>query len=193
MGDDRAMRLRDIGRYVRWARREPNPWQVVVTLVLGGSLFLACLPLLLVAAGGWLDARFGLSPFDGGVPTMATGVLLVVAGGAFAFWSVLAEVRIGHGTPVPLIPTQRLVVIPPFTYCRNPMVLRTATAYLGVSVFIGSISAIVLVVLFASLLLSYVKVLEEKELEVRFGEEYLEYKRTTPFLIPRLPPRSPNR
>ena len=182
-----------MGRYVQWARREPHPWQVVVTLVLGGSLFLAGLPLLLVAAGGWLDARFGLGPFDGGVPTMATGVLLVVAGLAFAFWSVLAEVRIGHGTPVPMIPTRQLVVVPPFTYCRNPMVLGTTTAYLGVSVSIGSVSGIVLVVLFASLLLSYVKVLEEKELVLRFGEEYLEYKRTTPFLIPRLPPRSPNR
>lgn len=193
MGDDRAMRPRDLGKYVQWARREPSPWQVVVTLVLAGSLFLAGVPFLLVAAGGWLDQRFGLTPFGETVPSTVSGVLLVIAGGAFAFWSVLAEVRIGRGTPVPMIPTQRLVVVPPFTYCRNPMVLGTATAYLGVSVFIGSVSAIVLVLLFAGLLLLYVKVLEEKELAARFGDEYLEYKRTTPFLIPRLPPRSANR
>ncbi len=84
--------------------------------------------------GGWLDERFGFSQFGDGIPTKVAGVLLMIAGGAFAFWSVLAEVRIGRGTPVPMIPTQRLVVVPPFTFCRNPMVLGTATAYLGLSV-----------------------------------------------------------
>jgi protein-S-isoprenylcysteine O-methyltransferase Ste14 len=32
---------------------------------------------------------------------------------------------------------------------------------------------------------AYIK-LEEKELEARFGEEYKEYKRKTPFLIPKI-------
>jgi protein-S-isoprenylcysteine O-methyltransferase Ste14 len=42
------------------------------------------------------------------------------------------------------------------------------------------------VLLFGTLLLLlYVKGIEEKELPQRFGEEYLEYKRRTPFLIPR--------
>ena len=178
-------------KYVQWARREPSLWHVVVTLTLGGSLFLAGLPLLLVAAGGWLDHRFGLSQVGGGLPTMAAGALLMISGGALAFWSVVAEVRIGRGTPVPMIPTRRLVVVPPFTYCRNPMVLGTATAYLGLSVSIGSVTAIMLVLVFAALLLLYVKVLEEKELEARFGPEYVDYKRTTPFLIPRPPKKSP--
>jgi protein-S-isoprenylcysteine O-methyltransferase Ste14 len=35
-------------------------------------------------------------------------------------------------------------------------------------------------------ILIYIKLIEEKELEDRFGSEYLEYKRRTPFLIPRL-------
>jgi protein-S-isoprenylcysteine O-methyltransferase Ste14 len=167
-------------------------WHVVVTLVVGGSLFLAGLPYLLVAAGRWLDDQIGLSQFGAGLPTRVAGVVLVIVGGAFAFWSVLAEVSIGRGTPVPMIPTQRLVVVPPFTYCRNPMILGTATAYLGLGVSIGSVSAIVLALLFAGLLLLYVKVFEERELEARFGAPYLQYKRTTPFLIPRLPPRSAN-
>jgi len=34
-------------------------------------------------------------------------------------------------------------------------------------------------------ILIYIKLFEEKELEERFGPEYLEYKRKTPFLIPR--------
>jgi len=33
---------------------------------------------------------------------------------------------------------------------------------------------------------TYIKLVEEKELEARFGEEYREYKRKTPFLIPKI-------
>lgn len=89
---------------------------------------------------------------------------------------------------MPVMPTQKLVVIRPFTYCRNPMTLGTILAYLGVCVWIGSISAVVIVLIFTILLLLYVKLLEEKELEARFGAEYLEYKRNTPFILPRFRP-----
>ena len=78
----------------------------------------------------------------------------------------------------------------PFTYCRNPMTLGTFAAYLGISVWIGSFSAIALVLILIVVLLLYVKLVEEKELEDRFGFEYLEYKRNTPFLLPRLRRRS---
>jgi len=55
------------------------------------------------------------------------------------------------------------------------------------------VSAIALALMFAALLLLYVKVFEEKELEARFGADYLEYKRTTPFLRPRMTKRPQNR
>lgn len=100
-----------------------------------------------------------------------------------------AEAQIGLGMPLPMIPTKRLVVVPPFTYCRNPMVLGTVIGYFGFGVCLGSISAIAIVLVFAALLLLYVKVLEEEELEARFGVAYLDYKRTTPFLLPRVPKR----
>jgi protein-S-isoprenylcysteine O-methyltransferase Ste14 len=35
-------------------------------------------------------------------------------------------------------------------------------------------------------MLIYIKLIEEWELQERFGYEYLEYKKRTPFLIPRL-------
>jgi protein-S-isoprenylcysteine O-methyltransferase Ste14 len=36
----------------------------------------------------------------------------------------------------------------------------------------------------------YIKLIEEKELEARFGLDYLAYKRNTPFILPRLRSRS---
>jgi protein-S-isoprenylcysteine O-methyltransferase Ste14 len=173
-------------KYEQWAGREPSTRQVVVTLLLAGGFFLAGLPFLIAYMSGWLDRSLALPRLPTGVWTRVAATVLMLAGGAFAVWAVVAEARIGHGTPVPMIPTQRLVVVPPFTYCRNPMVLGTAVGYLGFGVWLASVSAIVLVLAFAALLLVYVKLLEENELEARFGAEYVEYRRTTPFLVPRL-------
>lgn len=182
-----------MNRYLEWARREPSTRQILMTLVPAGALFLAGLPVLIAVAAGWLDRSLGLPAFRAGIATDIAGTVLMVAGGLFAFWAVVAEARIGHGTPVPMIPTQRLVVVPPFTYCRNPMVLGTVVGYLGLGVWRGSFSAIALVVLFAALLLLYVKVFEEQELAARFGDDYVEYRRSTPFLVPRIPKGSGGR
>jgi protein-S-isoprenylcysteine O-methyltransferase Ste14 len=57
--------------------------------------------------------------------------------------------------------------------------------YLGVAVLFRSIGAAILVLLFAGCLLVYIKRVEEKEMELRFGREYLAYRQQTPFLIPR--------
>jgi protein-S-isoprenylcysteine O-methyltransferase Ste14 len=34
------------------------------------------------------------------------------------------------------------------------------------------------------ILIAYIKLVEEKELEFRFGKEYVDYKNDTPFIIP---------
>ena len=82
--------------------------------------------------------------------------------------------------------TQELLVRPPYSYCGNPMALGTIIAYLGVSVIMGSPGAALLVLLGATALLTYIKVVEEREMVARFGEEYLTYRRRVPFIMPRL-------
>ena len=69
------------------------------------------------------------------------------------------------------------------------MTLGTVTAYLGIAVYAGTIAGIGIVLCFGTLLVLYLKLLEEKELAERFGEAYLTYKREVPFIIPRLPKR----
>ncbi|NWG10106.1 MAG: hypothetical protein HXX80_07390, partial [Nitrososphaerales archaeon] len=64
------------------------------------------------------------------------------------------------------------------------MSLGSIIFYLGFGFLTGSISSIGFTVLFMSLLLAYIKFIEEKELGARFGQEYTEYKKRTPFLIP---------
>lgn len=66
------------------------------------------------------------------------------------------------------------------------MTLGTVLAYSGVAVLVGSLFPLIVVLLFGGALLCYLKFLEEKELAERFGQEYLDYKAATPFLLPRI-------
>ncbi len=173
-------------KYQEWAKRKQSSRGQIFTMVCAGLFFLFLFPYLIIRGSDSLDARLGLPSFYLVWVTVIPGILIMVSGFLLGFWSVYAELSMGEGTPLPMMPTQKLVIKPPFTYCRNPMTLGTLLGYAGFGIVIGSISAILIAVIFVSLLLVYLKLVEEKELEARFGEEYLEYKKRTPFMIPRL-------
>ncbi len=88
------------------------------------------------------------------------------------------------------MPTQKLVVEDPYAYCRNPMSFGIMFFYFGIG--IGSLSFIGLVLLFMVLLLAYIKLVEEKRLEERFEQDYIEYKQRTPLFFP-IPARKKSR
>jgi protein-S-isoprenylcysteine O-methyltransferase Ste14 len=174
-------------RYQDWANRELSTGKQVLTLALVGLLLVVLIPFLLIKYCPGIDQRWHLPDIYGGVINLIAGLGMIVAGLGFAWWSIYAQLTIGQGTPVPIAPTKKLVVHAPFTYCRNPMTLGTIIAYLGLCVWIGSISAMLFILILATVLLLYIKLLEEKELAARFGAEYLAYKRRTPFILPRKP------
>jgi protein-S-isoprenylcysteine O-methyltransferase Ste14 len=172
-------------RFLKQAAREYNPRQRLVALSVEAVFFIVILPFALIALGSWIDQwlrwpRLTYQPIN-----LVLGGLFIVAGWLFAMWSIYVQFTLGRGTPVPLMATQKLIVQPPYAYCRNPMALGAIVLYLGVAILFGSLGAAVLVLLGAAWLLTYIKRVEEKEMEMRFGQEYLEYKRQTPFLIPR--------
>ncbi len=167
-------------------KREYSPNQRLVALAVEGVFFLLVFPFPLIVLGSALDQWLGWVPILYGPINLVLGGLVTVASWLFAIWSIYVQFTVGRGTPVPLMATQKLIVQPPYSYCRNPMALGAIGMYMGVAVLMGSIGAVVLVLLGAVLLLTYIKFVEEKEMELRFGQEYLEYKQRTPFLIPHL-------
>lgn len=173
-------------RLLQQSKREYRPDQRLAALAGEGVLFLVVLPFALIALGSSLDQLLNSSPIVYGPINVVLGGLLIVAGWALGLWSNYVQFTLGRGTPVPLMATQRLIVEPPYTYCRNPMALGAIVMYLGVAVLVGSIGAALLVLVGTTCLLTYIKRVEEKEMELRFGQEYAEYKRRTPFLIPYL-------
>ena len=119
-------------------------------------------------------------------PKSYCGWLLAAGGFLFALWAVYVQFTIGQGTPVPVMATQELIIQRPYSYCRNPMAFGTIVLYLGIAIARGSISAIGLVLVSAAVLLTYIRRIEEKEMELRFGDAYRKYREHTPFVVPRL-------
>lgn len=170
--------------FTRWMNQKTPAVVRIIALVIAGGLFVGLIPWLLLVVLPRLDASWRLPALSFGLLNYILGGLLVLVGMFFAWWSILSQVLKAQGTPLPMLPTQSLLTGGPFKYCRNPMTFGTICAYLGVAVIAGSLASIGFVVLFFALLLLYVKLVEEKELALRFGQPYLDYKRVTPFLIP---------
>jgi protein-S-isoprenylcysteine O-methyltransferase Ste14 len=178
-----------MSRYSRWAEKEHGEGTRIIALLPAGVLFLILLPYVLLVISPSLDTRLGLDRLNPGPASLIVGGILFAAGFAFAQWSIYMQFTRGRGTPLPVMPTQRLITTGPFRYCRNPMTLGTILAYLGLSIAAATITGILIVLALTTLLLVYLKRMEERELAERFGEEYLAYRRDVPFIIPRLPRR----
>ena len=174
------------GKFLKQAEHEYSPGERIIALMIEGIFFLGILPGTLVYFSPLLDRQLELPPLAFGVVNIVLGCGLVVAGFPLGWWAVYVQFTVGRGTPVPIMATQQLIIQKPYSYCRNPMALGAIVAYLGIAILIGSISAVVVVLTLAVLLLVYIEFLEEKEMELRFGEAYQEYRKRTPFIIPRL-------
>jgi len=91
-----------------------------------------------------------------------------------------------RGTPVPTSPPPKLITNGLYGCIRNPMALGMLLILEGLGFYYGSLS---LIVFFAPLpvvlYVLYIKAVEEPELEMRFGNEYVDYKKRVPMFIPR--------
>lgn len=173
-------------RYKKWASREYSLNQRLLALIPAGFLFLLIFPYLLVILLPRLDGWLRLPSLYFGPVNIVVGIIFLAIGAIYAFWSIYSQLSRASGTPLPMMPTQKLLIDGPFKQCRNPMTFGTITMYLGVGILMGSISSIIFILIFGGLLLTYIKKLEEHELEARFGEDYVAYKKSTPMFFPRI-------
>jgi protein-S-isoprenylcysteine O-methyltransferase Ste14 len=174
-----------MSRYVRWSRTEHREPARITVMVLVAPVFLGLLPVLIGAVGPRVDRRLGTRPLPAGVAGRGLGAVMAVLGFSLGLWSVGTQLGRGRGTPLPVMPTQELLTDGPFHYCRNPMTLGAITAYLGIALMARTTAGTLTTVSLGAGLLAYLKLLEERELADRFGEAYLAYKRSTPFIVPR--------
>ncbi len=176
-------------RYVAWSLTEHGEPARILATLLAGVVFLGLLPLGVVRIGRRLDRRLGLHPVRLRGVGSILGATVAVAGFSLGAWSVHAQLDRGRGTPLPMLPTHELLTDGPFRYCRNPMTLGAVLGYAGIAVTARTKAGLVLVLSLAAVLVAYLRRLEEPELAERFGAAYLEDRRVTPFMVPRLPRR----
>jgi protein-S-isoprenylcysteine O-methyltransferase Ste14 len=169
--------------FKNWQDQESSVGRHLLFLVLGALIFPISIPALLVILLPQVDKKIGMGSFFIGKGNIIIGILFIFLGGVLAFWTIFPQIKLASGTPFPMLPTKRLLIVGPFKYCRNPMTLGTLMAYAGIAVIVGSVASLLFVVLFAMVLTAYIKLVEEKELELRFGTEYVDYKKVTPFII----------
>jgi protein-S-isoprenylcysteine O-methyltransferase Ste14 len=172
--------------FKKWAEHEYSKKQRMIAVLFGGFIFWIVIPFFIIIVSFYIDQWLRLPRFRDGFINPFIGLVFMVVGWLFANWTIKVQFTVGKGTPIPLMATQKLIVKGPYTYCRNPMTLGTDLFYLGVAIWLGSLSAIGLSLVYPVGILIYIRLIEEKELEERFGSEYLDYKKRTPFLIPRL-------
>jgi len=116
------------------------------------------------------------------------GLLLALITGVAAALTVMNLALRGLGAPFAIALSRRLAVDWLYAWTRNPMVLATLAFLLALGIWFQSTFFVLWVCLLVTpALLLFVKVFEERELEIRFGAGYREYKVRTPMLIPRRP------
>jgi protein-S-isoprenylcysteine O-methyltransferase Ste14 len=140
--------------------------------------------------GKWIDNYLKLPEFPPYPINLVSGTLVFLTGLFIGIKSTRLLYLHGLGLPwggvKPSDLTKRLVTNGLYAYTRNPMVLGYSMLPLGMGLMfqsIGMTTFIPLLVLTFNILI--VKTREEKRLEKSFGAEYVEYKKKTPFLIPK--------
>ena len=160
-----------------------NKLRIIITPV--GVIFWFSLSVLLVFASLWLDKLLPVHLLFSPPIKLSISVLPLVIGAILGLWTVYTFIKAG-GSPVPLNPPKRLITTGLNSQVRNPMLLGWFLMLSGVGILLNSISLIfIFTPIFILLNILYIKTIEEKEMEKKFGKQYLKYKKRVPMFIPR--------
>lgn len=161
--------------------------RIIRVIIPAQIVILILIPLCVYFVSKYTYNWFGLSDVDLIPYNYLIGGAFIFGGYSFIMWSLISFLKIGKGTPLQTTPTQKLVTSGAFNYTRNPMFLGMSIYLAGLGIVFSSwvwtFGFVPFFLLVGSL---FLKLYEEKELEERFGHDYIEYKKNTPFIIPRI-------
>jgi protein-S-isoprenylcysteine O-methyltransferase Ste14 len=161
------------------------------TAAIGTAAFFVAAPGTVVGLVPWLITAWERhEPLPGWAVAQAVGVLLICAGLVPPVHAFVQFARAG-GTPMPIAPTQHLVVSGFNRYVRNPMYLGLLTVIVGQALLFGQVSLLLYAAAFGVVTALFVRWYEEPALTRQFGAEYEAYRRAVPAWWPRLRPWTP--
>jgi protein-S-isoprenylcysteine O-methyltransferase Ste14 len=159
------------------------------TAALGSAAFFVVAPGTFVGLGPWLITRWEI-PGSSPPVRVVLGVVLIVVGVIPPIHAFIQFARAG-GTPMPVAPTERLVVTGFNRFVRNPMYVGLITAILGQALLFDSLTLVAYAAFFWIATASFVRLYEEPTLVRTYGEQYEQYRRNVPGWLPRLTPWTP--
>jgi protein-S-isoprenylcysteine O-methyltransferase Ste14 len=161
------------------------------TAAAGSTAFFLVAPGTVVGVIPWLITRWEIPGSTAGWRiAQVLGVLLIVLG-LIPVVHAFAQFARAGGTPMPLAPTQRLVVSGFNRYVRNPMYLGLLIVLLGQALLFGSLWLVVYAICAWIITASFVRWYEEPTLARTYGNEYEAYRRRVPAWLPRWHPWTP--
>jgi protein-S-isoprenylcysteine O-methyltransferase Ste14 len=144
-------------------------------------------PAEIVRRTGTLNVGWGLTPPLSWLPWLL-GFVLIGLGLLLMYRTISLFAGFGEGTLAPWDPPRRLVIRGVYRRVRNPMISGVFFVLLGETVLSGSPPLLVWFLIVFVVNAVYIPLIEERSLENRFGDEYLDYRRNVPRWIPRLRP-----
>jgi protein-S-isoprenylcysteine O-methyltransferase Ste14 len=163
-----------------------TPKTILAVWISSFFVYYLVLPASLWVSAWLLGLAIAQPPINFGWVNWAVGLLIFVPNMAISIWSLVTLHREGKGTPFPNVATVRLVTTGPYAHSRNPMVASMFSVYWGIGIIAGSLIFIILTSFFFLVMIAVITLFEEKDLERKFGREYLLYRQRTPFMIPRI-------
>ena len=139
----------------------------------------------------WLTGWRVQNPLPYWGPLRGLGVALLGAGVVVLVNAFARFVVEGVGTPVPVAPTQHLVVGGLYRYVRNPMYLAVLATIVGQALAFGQPLLLLYAGAVAAAFVTFVRGYEEPTLGRRFGVQYASYRRAVPGWWPRRHPWQP--
>jgi len=162
----------------------------ILLIIPSSIIFFLLVPIISVFFGRRLDVFLGLSQTDLGVLTTPVSGVLILVGGYYVVESIRILLAKGKGIPLgdifPEDQSTKLITTGIYAQTRNPMLFGYLLCLIAVGLLLRSPSiAFVIPTVFIALWTIWLKTREEPALEARFGDSYREYRKKTPYLIPR--------
>lgn len=121
----------------------------------------------------------------------AIGAVLATLGLVLLVTSLYQIVTRPHQALAPWDPPRHLDLRGPYRNVRNPVVSGVLFVLFGEAMMLLSVPHAIWALVFLFFALVYVPLLEEPQLEARFGDEYRRYRRHVSRFLPRLRPWKP--
>jgi protein-S-isoprenylcysteine O-methyltransferase Ste14 len=171
--------------FLSFTHKSYSPAYKILSMIPGSVVFLVISPLFLLYFSSYISQFIPIA-WPRTLEVAMAGAALAMAF-ILMLWGFLSLWVDGKGTPAPITPTKILVTTGPYQYCRNPIEVGTDLYFLFLGTWVDGLTTGILCMCMGMLLgYGYIKTIEERELNLRFGLPYKEYLEGTPLFLPTL-------